>query len=175
MPDSLIPGYVAPSPMDPGRLPPKDGSIWLGATYGKRNWGAELGARYKFIGASLAFADLKNPGESAPDYTDQYIPHSDYETEEFTGGFQGWNIYLFWDVSERMALYGFGGYYYRAHHYLDRSNASGTYWKSHMDNTYSDQAAGGGAGVHYGVASWLVIGLGYGSINGAKLDIGWRF
>ena len=39
MPDSLVPGYVAGTPIEPEKLAPKDGSIWIGGSYGKRNWG----------------------------------------------------------------------------------------------------------------------------------------
>ena len=89
--------------------------------------------------------------------------------------FRGFNLYLFWDINQRIALYGFGGYYFRPHYYLDKSTASGIYYDSRKETTYSDQTAGGGVGIHYGVTRALMLGVGYGSINGVKLDLGLRF
>ena len=175
MPKTLVPGYVAGNPLDPEKDAPKEGSIWGGTSYGKRNWGVEAGARYRFIGASMVFADLRNPGESTPEYVDTEIPHSSYTTESFAGSYLGWNLYGFWDISENLAVFGFGGYYYRPHINLDRSTVTGTYWRSSSATTYSETGFGGGAGVHYGVNSWLMLGAGFSSINGGLLHIGGRF
>lgn len=150
--------------------------VWIGLGEGSFGFSFEAGMRNDWWGFSYGAADFDGPYDVVPHFDSaDGRPVAPYVTEPFAGLFSGLTAYGFLDVAPGSSLFGGLGLYVRTITELEREEATGQYFQQGAGVTWSDPALALSGGVQFSIAQRLVLGVGYGTVNGLHGQLGWRW
>lgn len=154
--------------------------VWGGVSkypqrYGGNNWGAELGARWRWVGVSLHVTDLDHPGMVWPNVKDGRAPNGS-DAVYFSRLFRGAMLNGYYPATDWLSLYAGGGYFYRPYQWLYRDRVTDEYYEGENSRSSGVATEEGafGAGLQFSEHA-LVIGGGYNTTLGITAHIGFRF
>lgn len=172
-PDSLRSTPI--EPQDKPRIQLGRGVLWLGPTY-KHDWGFEGGVRYDWLGVALGFPSVHH-GEAGPgdvSIIDDDVPDADFTTIAYDWGYLGVVAVGFYDIVPSVAMYGGLGVYWKTKRYVDRSGATGYYYRNNTTSTWHDGEPAFIIGSQLTLFQHLVLGVGYNTVAGVGAFIGFR-
>jgi opacity protein-like surface antigen len=148
-------------------------AAWAGAGTDFDSWSLSLGIRRGPFGLGLGYR--YNTKTAIPDFSTSTPPATSGADQSFQVSTVGLDLYTQTPFADFLALYGTIGGYADVNTILVRDSTSQSWYRSTNSPDWTNARVAYGAGIELTPLDWLIVGIGYHSVRGFNVHLGYSW